>query len=140
MMNKRFVTPATAVIAVFLLAGCNPEPQDEVTGVRKAVENLQQQYDELIAERGGDPVEWAASDLENLGDWEYRIETIRLESEEEFAATLNEFGNDRWEVIWLERTPGGFMIIMKKPSISLLSKIPLSQLGRFVIDGSEDSQ
>ena len=85
-------------------------------------------------------MEWAASDLENLGDWEYRVETLKLTSEAEFAATLNEFGNDRWEVIWLERTPGGFMVIMKKPSISLLSKIPLSQLGRFVIDGSEGSQ
>ena len=138
-MKKCLAAPAVCVCAM-LLAGCNPEPQDEVTGVRKAVENLQQQYDELIAERGGDPVEWAASDLENLGDWEYRVETIRLESEEAFAATLNEFGNERWEVIWLERTPGGFMVIMKKPSISLLSKIPLSQLGRFIIDGSEGSQ
>ena len=138
---KKYVAAAAAIVcAVFSLAGCNPEPQDEVTGVRKAVENLQQQYDELIAERGGDPVEWAASDLENLGDWEYRVETLKLESEQDFAATLNEFGNDRWEVIWLERTPGGFMVIMKKPSISLLSKIPLSQLGRFVIDGSEGSQ
>ena len=140
MMKMCLAAPTVCVCATLLLAGCNPEPQDEVTGVRKAVENLQQQYDELIAERGGDPVEWAASDLENLGDWEYRVETIRLESEEAFAATLNEFGNERWEVIWLERTPGGFMVIMKKPSISLLSKIPLSQLGRFIIDGSEGSQ
>lgn len=139
-MKKLSAAPAMIICATLLLAGCNPEPQDEVTGVRKAVENLQQQYDELIAERGGDPVEWAASDLENLGDWEYRVETLKLVSEEDFAATLNEFGNDRWEVIWLERTPGGFMVIMKKPSISLLSKIPLSQLGRFVIDGSEGAQ
>ena len=131
---------SAAIVASLLLTACNPEPQDEVTGVRKTVEKLQQQYDELMAERGGDPVEWAASDLENLGDWEYRVETLRLTSEDEFAATLNEFGNDRWEVIWLEKTPGGFMVIMKKPSISLLSKIPLSQLGRFIIDGSGESQ
>ena len=139
-MKKFLAVPATIICAALMLTGCNPEPQDEVTGVRKAVENLQQQYDELIEDRGGDPVEWAASDLENLGDWEYRVETIKLETEQDFAATLNEFGNDRWEVIWLERTPGGFMVIMKKPSISLLSKIPLSQLGRFIIDGSEGSQ
>lgn len=139
-MKNHFAQLAALAGAALVLTACNPEPQDEVTGMRKAVENLQQQYDELIAERGGDPVEWAASDLENLGDWEYRVETIRLSSEADFAATLNEFGNDRWEVIWLERTPGGFMVIMKKPSISLLSKIPLSQLGRFVIDGSEGSQ
>lgn len=139
-MNKRMHSLAAGLMASLLLTACNPEPQDEVTGVRKTVEKLQRQYDELIAERGGDPVEWAASDLENLGDWEYRVETLRLESEEDFAAKLNEYGDDRWEVIWLERTPGGFMVIMKKPSISLLSKIPLSQLGRFIIDGSDGSQ
>ncbi len=139
-MNTPIYRLAVVELASSLFTACNPEPQDEVTGVRKTVEKLQQQYDELMAERGGDPVEWAASDLENLGDWEYRVETLRLTSEEEFAATLNEFGNDRWEVIWLERTPGGLMVIMKKPSISLLSKIPLSQLGRFIIDGSGESQ
>ncbi|MDJ0919427.1 MAG: hypothetical protein QNJ05_16835 [Woeseiaceae bacterium] len=139
-MHTSIYRLATVLLALSLLTACNPEPQDEVAGVRKTVEKLQQQYDDLMAERGGDPVEWAASDLENLGDWEYRVETLRLTSEEDFAATLNEFGNDRWEVIWLERTPGGFMVIMKKPSISLLSKIPLSQLGRFIIDGSGEAQ
>ena len=139
-MNRRFFLLIAAISAVTGLSACNPEPQDEVTGVRKAVENLQQQYDELIAERAGDPVEWAANDIENLGDWEYRVEALPFESEESLAERLNELGNDRWEVIWLEPRPNGFMVILKKPSISLLSKLPLSQLGRLVIDGSGGSE
>lgn len=120
-----------------LLAACNPEPQDEVTGVRKALEELQQKYDGLIEDRGGDPVQWAADDIENLGDWDYRVERIAFTSEEAFAEQLNALGDDRWEVLWLERTPDGFLVILKKPSISYLSKIPLSQLGRLLIPGGE---
>ena len=84
-----------------------------------------------------DPVEWAADDIENIGDWDYKVENLAYSSPEDLESKLNEFGNDRWEVIWLERTPNGFLAILKKPSISYLSKIPLSQLGKFVIGGAE---
>ena len=50
------------------------------------------------------------------------------------------FGNDRWEVIWLERTPDGFLAVLKKPSISYLSKVPLSEIGKYVIGISDDQQ
>ena len=89
----------------------------------------------VIAGRIDDPVSWAADDIENLGDWEYRVENLAFTSAEDLAEQLNTFGNDRWEVIWLEKTPSGFLAILKKPSISYLSKIPLSQLGRLVIGG-----
>ena len=37
-MSRLSSAPIAILCATLLLAGCNPEPQDEVTGVRKAVE------------------------------------------------------------------------------------------------------
>ena len=67
------------------------------------------------------------------------MEKLSYSSPEDFAAQLNVFGNERWEVIWLERTPDGFLAVLKKPSISYLSKVPLSEIGKYVI-GISDGQ
>ncbi|MGI9249171.1 MAG: hypothetical protein ACR2QI_09155 [Woeseiaceae bacterium] len=101
------------------------------------MEQLQRKYDELVKDKVDVPVEWATDDLENIGDWEYRVENISYSSPEDLELQLNEFGNDKWEVIWLESTPDGFLAVLKKPSISFLSKIPLSQLGKLVIGGPD---
>ena len=103
------------------------------SAAQEAFDELQQKYDELVEERLEDPVQWAADDIENIGDWEYRALEIQFESPDDLAAQLNELGNEKWEVIWMERSSGGFLVIAKKPSISYLSRIPLSEVGRFVI-------
>ena len=122
------------LVAMLALAGCETDSAEQAA--TKALDDLQTKYDELLKDKVDVPVDWAAEDLENIGDWEYRVETITYSSPEEFAEQLNVLGNERWEVIWLERTPGGFLTVLKKPSISYLSKVPLSEIGRYVIGGS----
>ena len=127
------------LILVFGVAACGGE-SDEPSAAEKALDELQSKYDELSQKEFKDPVKWAAEDLENIGDWEYKVETLPLDSAEEFEAALNELGNDRWEVIWMEKNTVGYTVFLKKPAVSYLNKIPLSSLGRFVIDdsGSEE--
>jgi len=133
----RLFFPAT-LIAFALLSGCESDSQ-ESSAASRALDDLQQKYDELVKDKVDVPVDWAAEDLENIGDWEYRVENLSYSSPEDLASQLNEFGNERWEVIWLERTPGGFLAVLKKPSVSYLSKVPLSEIGKYVI-GISDGQ
>ena len=123
------------VISLFLSA-CQNDSEGP-SAAEKALDELQRKYDELVDDKLEDPVQWAQDDIENLGDWEYRVESLPFATAEEFTARLNEFGNERWEVIWLEREADGVTVIMKRPAVSILSKIPLSQLGRLIIGGSE---
>ena len=136
---KYFPGSATLLVAILLLTGCE-QPADDTSAARKALEELQQKYDELIEDKFGDPVEWAAEDIENIGDWDYKVENLAFASPEDLESRLNELGNEKWEVIWLERTNDGFLAVLKKPSISYLSKIPLSQIGRYVIGGPDGTE
>lgn len=128
-----------ALSLAYLTSACQSE-LEEPSSVREAIDELQRKYDEVVADKMDDPVQWAADDIENLGDWEYRVENLSYSSTENLAEQLNDFGNDRWEVIWLERTPKGFLVVLKKPSVSLLSKVPLSGLGKIIVGGSDSEQ
>lgn len=104
--------------------------------LQRGYESLQEQFEELTGDQLDAPVEWAQEDIENIGDWEYRvIETGRL-SAEELQATLNELGNDRWEVIWIDGSLSGRTIILKRPAVSIISKLPLSAIGRLLMRDS----
>ena len=134
----------TVVLAALLaaLAACSKEVEEPepLSGTEKAIAELQAQYDRIVGDGLDDPAKWASEDLENIGDWEYRIETFESTSAEEMQAALNVLGDDRWEVFWMERTSDGYQVFLKKPSVSYLSKIPLSQLGRFVIGDSGNAE
>ena len=128
-----------AALPGLILSGCENESQ-ESSAAERAMDELQSKYDELVRDKVDVPVEWATEDLKNIGDWEYRVIGLSYASPADLEAQLNEFGNERWEVIWLEKTPEGFLAVLKKPAISYLSKIPLSQLGRIVIGGSDGQE
>lgn len=104
--------------------------------LQRAYDGLQRQFDELTGDQLDAPVEWAQEDLENIGDWEYRVIEINRLSAEDLEATLNELGNDRWEVIWIDDNLTGKTIILKRPAVSVLSKLPLSALGRLLMRDS----
>ena len=137
--GKHVVLFASVVFLSYLLSGCENESQ-ESSAAQRALDELQRKYDDLIKDKVDVPVEWAADDIENIGDWEYRVVELSFTSPEDLESQLNEFGNERWEVIWLEDSPAGFLAVLKKPSISYLSKIPISQLGRIVIGGPEGQE
>jgi len=124
-----------SIIALFALAGCGGDP-DEPSAADRALDELQSKYDELTTERLDAPVEWASEDLENIGDWDYKVEELAFTSAADLEQALNAFGDERWEVFWIEQHEAGFLVILKRPSISYLSKLPLSQIGRLVIGGS----
>ena len=136
---NRSANTCLTLIAATLLIACE-QPTDDSSAARKALEDLQQKYDELVEDKLGDPVEWAAEDIENIGDWDYKVVNLSFDSPQDLENQLNELGNEKWQVIWLERSPDGFLAVLKKPSISYLSKIPLSQIGRYVIGGSEGTE
>ena len=137
--KTQLLVPAALAGLCCFLWSCQNDSQ-EPSAAERALNELQEKYDELVEDRFGDPVQWAADDIENIGDWDYRVEQLSFSSGEELASQLNEFGNEKWEVIWLERTPDGFLVVMKKPAVSYISRIPLSQLGKFIIPGSEGQE
>ncbi len=105
--------------------------------LQRRYESLQQQFEELTnSDQLDAPVEWAQEDIENIGDWEYRVIEVGRLSAEELEATLNELGNERWQVIWIEGNITGRTIIMKRPAVSIISKLPLSALGRLLMRDS----
>ena len=137
--KTRLLVLTGAVLLSHVLSACQTESQ-ESSAAQRALDELQRKYDELVKDKVDVPVEWATDDLEKIGDWEYRVESLSYSSPEDLAIQLNEFGNEKWEVIWLERTPEGFLAVLKKPSISYLSKIPLSQIGKLVIGGADGQE
>ncbi len=149
----RALTIALAVFAFGSWSGLASAQDDETAGDEEAAEApstadraldelqrryeiLQQQFEELTGDQLDAPVEWAQEDLENIGDWEYRVVEIGRLSAEDLQATLNELGNDRWEVIWIDDNLTGKTIILKRPAVSVLSKLPLSALGRLLMRDS----
>lgn len=137
--RKLITTFVSTMLLMHLVSGCESESQ-ESSAAQRTLDELQSKYDELIKDKVDIPVDWATDDIENIGDWEYQVVNLSYTSPADLQSQLNEFGNERWEVIWLEASPGGFLAVMKKPSISYLSKIPLSQLGRIVIGGPESAE
>jgi len=138
-MKARF-----SLLAV-IVCGCGGDPappaaEPEPGAAAKAIEELKEQYEELTREPLEDPVKWAADDIENIGDWDYRAIEIDTLEPAELEARLNDLGNDRWEVFWIEKRPDGYLVLLKKPSLSYLSKIPLSQLGRLIVPGPGEGQ
>ena len=104
--------------------------------LQRRYESLQQQFEELTSDQLDAPVEWAQEDIENIGDWEYKVIEIGRLSAEELETTLNELGNDRWEVFWIDDNLTGKTIILKRPAVSIISKLPLSALGRLLMRDS----
>lgn len=127
------------ISVVIVLMGCSNE-SDNSSVADTALKELQEKYDELKQTEFDDPATWAADDFENIGDWEYRVLQIPYTSAVQLEEDFNKLGDAKWEVFWIERSNAGFMVILKKPSVSYLSKIPFSQIGRFVIGEPESSE
>lgn len=127
-------------VAILLsISACSRESA-EPSATDKALQEIQNKYDELVQDRLDEPVKWAQEDLENIGDWEYRVETASFTTPEDLTLTLNDLGDDKWEVIWIEKSGGDLLLILKRPSVSYLSRIPLSQIGKFIVPGADSGE
>lgn len=130
-----------------LVASCGGESTESIAEetpapsvTQKALNDLQAKYDQLAGDKLDNPVQWAADDLENIGDWEYKVVSLDKMPVSEWEEVLNGHGDERWEIVWIDATSAGRVVILKRPSVSLLSKIPLSQLGRMMIGDSSAEQ
>lgn len=129
----------TLLACVMICDGCAGD-SDEPSAADKALQELQARYGELTQEDLDAPAQWAAEDFENIGDWEYKVLEMPYTSPTQLEELFNELGNDRWEVFWIERNASGFIVLLKKPAISYISKIPFSQIGRFMIGGPDTTE
>ena len=144
MRARHWLVSGLAAAATACGSGSAPDeaaPADEpgATITDAAVERLAAAYAELggLLERNpGEAMQWAEADIENLGDWEYRIVELGDSSPESLAAELNALGDERWEAYWVESRPGGLRVFLKRSSISYLSRLPLSSLARLLAGGN----
>jgi len=103
-----------------------------------ALDELSSAYEEIsgsIATESGEAIDWAREDVENLGDWEYRIVDLAGSTSAAMEAELNELGNERWEAWWIESSPDGVRVYMKRTSLSLVSRVPITTLLRALTGG-----
>ncbi len=137
--NFSIQTAVGLCILSAVLTACAREP-GEPPATERAVAELKEKYAELRKQyeeldKGEDAVSWAKEDLENIGDWEYRIVELASSDVGELESGLNELGDDRWEVFWVERRGASLLLMLKRPAISYISRMPFSELGRIVGDG-----
>jgi hypothetical protein len=119
-------------------AQAQPPPEEaptaaEQSATNRALEELSTAYEGLaglLNQGSGVAVERVQEDVENLGDWEYKIVEIPNGPAEMQEERLNEFGNERWEVYWVQASTDNFRFYLKRPSVSYMSRVPLSTLLR----------
>ena len=129
----------TLMLAATLLIGPVGIAQDEQPTTEEVEGSVWDDVVELYerAKAAGEQVpkdiyEWVHTDLESIGDWEYRVESIDMRQVEALERQLNELGADRWECIWIQETDGPARLIFKRPVRSYLKHVPLSQLLRAI--------
>lgn len=133
-MTRKLFAISTALA---LLGGCGGEGDSPT---QRALEELQSKYDELARDRIEEPVQWASDDIENIGDWEYKVVDLSTIDASDLETELNALGDERWEIVWVDVVAGKRVAIFKRPAVSWLSKLPLSALGRMFIGGGGDPQ
>ena len=130
--------PMTSAFRASLLSCLTGEP-GQPSQANKAMEQVRRFYEEAKKRAPGDAVEWAKEDIQRSGDWEYRVVVLPEGEAGALEAQLNEYGEERWEVFWVDTEGGDLRILLKRPSKSYLRSIPLSQLGKAISgDGSSE--
>ncbi len=138
------------MLAVFLpicLASIHLHSEDKEKQEDKSyLDNLKKLYDEKV-ESGkkllGEKVEsgkeatsntknWVKGDIENIGDWEYKIVAFGKKAPTELEKELNQLGNERWQCFWVEATGKDKVFYFKRTKMSYIQKIPAGDLLRII--------
>ena len=127
------------LLSLGLLTGCDSElgrtPALDSGELRDKIQDLYETARDAGDDVPADAYAWAKSDLQRIGDWEYRIVRLDAASDGAVEKRLNELGAERWEVLWLEREGDGLRVFLKRSMRSYLRLLPLSDLGRLVPTG-----
>ena len=103
----------------------------------KGVKAASAKYAETFEEGkdlSGKSKEWLLKDIENIGDWEYKVESYSPEESKEIEKKLNELGKERWQCFWVESDKKEKVFYFKRTKMSYLSKIPTGALLRIMAD------
>lgn len=125
------------LLAVINLSGCSPGA-DGSSQTDQALKELRHLVEQAKEQVPSDPVEWAKEDLKRIGDWEYRIVSVGDAEDADLVASLNELGQERWEVFWVDRSNKGLRLFLKRPAISYLTKVPISGISNVIAGGNDE--
>ena len=151
---------ATILLSLFLLGFTLRAAEEEKEKVDKSyTERLKEAYDEKVKEgkeiydkgvKGAKEKygvgleegksltekskEWLLKDIENIGDWEYKVVSHGSKDFKALEKDLNELGKERWQCFWVEAAGEEKVFYFKRTKMSYLSKIPAGALLRIIAD------
>ncbi len=137
-MKSRLSGPIIVCLTALVTLACEREP-GEPSQAERALEEVKRLYEQAKDKVPEDPVKWAKEDIERYGDWEYQLLILADGEPSKLEEQLNEVGQERWEVFWVERSGADLRLFLKRPAISYLRSVPLSKLGR-AISGGDSSE
>ena len=151
---------ATILLSFFLFVFSLPAAEEKKEKVDKSyAERLKEAYDEKVKEgkkiydkgvKGAKEKygvglddgksltekskEWLLKDIENIGDWEYKVVSHGSKDFKALEKDLNELGKERWQCFWVEAAGEEKVFYFKRTKMSYLSKIPTGALLRIIAD------
>jgi biopolymer transport protein ExbB/TolQ len=103
-------------------------------GVKVASDKYAETFEEG-KDLSGKSREWLLKDIQNIGDWEYKIEKFSLKNSKDLEIRLNQLGAERWQCFWVEQgNDNTKSFYFKRNKMSYLSKIPTGALLRIMAD------
>ena len=94
---------------------------------KQLMQDFQSWYDKS-REAGEKSKDWIVNDIKGIGDWEYLVVTLPAGSEAQLSEQLNSYGQDRWEVYWVQKTLQGIQFYFKRPVRTYIKHIPVGDL------------
>ena len=85
-------------------------------GVKVASEKYAKTFEDG-KDLSGKSKEWLLKDLQNIGDWEYKIESFDLKNLKDLEIRLNQLGAERWQCFWVEESAKGKLFILKEQNL-----------------------
>ena len=82
----------------------------------------------------GQTKNWVKGDIENIGDWEYKIVAFGDKAHVELEKELNQLGKSRWQCFWVEPTGKDKVFYFKRSKISYMQKMPAGSLLEIIGD------
>ena len=144
-VNRRFWARGGWVLGLLLVVSFSApissqeDPGEAAeTGVWDEVERLYESAKETGERVPKDIYDWIREDIENLGDWEYRVVELENSDAKSLEGQLNELGQERWECIWVQTSGKTTRFFLKRPVRSYMKTLPLSQLLKLIPTGGGD--
>ena len=134
--NHWFLTAAFILVGFVAGLGCDQVDKIKQTtsekldnpDIKKEIEEAYIKVKETGASVPNSAIEWATEDIKKIGDWDYRVVSLVENTPEKIEEKLNEYGANRWEIFWIEKTGEQKIIYMKRTARSYLKHIPLKEI------------